>query len=123
MRMEKRSILLVDDDDDILFHYQNILKKNDFNIDCVSYGEQAITKMKEKKYDLAIIDIMLPDIRGDKLALELRHIDQNIVFIFITGFSYMDYCINALEIGIADILIKPITTTELTDSIIRNLPE
>jgi DNA-binding response OmpR family regulator len=121
--MEKRSILLVDDDIDIQFHYKNILEKKDFKIDCVSYGEQAITKMKEKKYDLAIIDIMLPDIRGDELALELRHIDQNIMFIFITGFPYMDYCINALETGIGEILIKPITTTELTDSIIRNLPE
>lgn len=123
MRMEKRSILLVDDDDDILFHYQTILKKNDFNIDCVSYGEQAITKVKEKKYDLVILDIMLPDIRGDKLALELRHIDQNILFIFITGFPYMDYCINALDIGISEILIKPITTNELIDSIYRNLHE
>lgn len=123
MRMGKRSILLVDDDSDILFHYKNILNNNDFNVECVSYGEQAITKVKEKKYDLVILDIMLPDIRGDKLALELRHIDQNILFIFITGFPYMDYCINALDIGISEILIKPITTNELIDSIYRNLHE
>lgn len=123
MRMGKRSILLVDDDGDILFHFSNILDNNDFNVECVSYGEQAITKVKEKKYDLVILDIMLPDIRGDKLALELRHIDQNILFIFITGFPYMDYCINALDIGISEILIKPITTNELIDSIYRNLHE
>ncbi len=115
--MGKRSILLVDDDGDILFHYRNILNNKDFNIECVSYGEQAITKVKEKKYDLVILDIMLPDMRGDKLALELRQIDQNILFIFITGFPYMDYCINALDIGISEILIKPITTHELIDSI------
>ena len=123
MKMEKRSILLVDDDENIQFHYQNILNNNDFTVECVSYGKQAITKVKEKKYDLVILDIMLPDIRGDKLALELRHIDQNILFIFITGFPYMDYCINALDIGISEILIKPITTNELKDSIYRNLHE
>jgi DNA-binding response OmpR family regulator len=123
MKMDKRSILLVDDDNDILFHYQNILNNNDFNVECVSYGEQAITKMREKKYDLAIIDIMLPDTRGDKLALELRHIDPKILLIFITGFPYMDYCINALDIGISEILIKPITTNELINSINRNLSE
>ena len=66
---------------------------------------------------------MLPDIRGDKLALELRAIDPNILIIFITGFSYMDDCINALDIGISEILIKPITPNELLDSINRNLPE
>ncbi len=121
--MGKKSILLVDDDDDILFHYKNIIKKNKFNIDTVSSGEQAIKKVKEKKYDIAILDIMIPDMRGDKLALELRHIDQNIVFIFITGFPYMDYCINALDIRIGEILIKPVTTNELIDSINRNLHE
>jgi DNA-binding response OmpR family regulator len=123
MKMEKRSILLVDDDDDIRFHYQNILNSNDFTVECVSYGEQAITKVKEKKYDLAIIDIMLPDIRGDKLALELRHIDPNLMLLFISGFPYMDYCIKALDIGIGEILIKPITPNELINSINRNLHE
>lgn len=119
--MKKCSILLVDDDDDILFHYKNILSNNDFNVDCVSYGEQAVAKMKEKRYDLAILDIMLPDIRGDKLALELRAIDPNILLIFITGFSYMDYCIEALDIGISEILVKPITANELIDSVYSNL--
>ena len=123
MKMEKRSILLVDDDEDIQFHYQNILNNNDFTVECVSYGEQAITKVKEKKYDLAIIDIMLPDIRGDKLALELRHIDPNLMLLFISGFPYMDYCIKALDIGIGEILIKPITPNELINSINRNLHE
>ena len=123
MRMKKCSILLVDDDDDILFHYKNILGNNDFNVDCVSYGEQAVAKMKEKRYDLAILDIMLPDIRGDKLALELRAIDPNILLIFITGFSYMDYCITALDIGISEILVKPLTATELINSINNNLLE
>ena len=122
MRMKKCSVLLVDDDDDILFHYKNILSNHDFNVDCVSYGEQAVAKMKENRYDLAILDIMLPDIRGDKLALELRAIDPNILLIFITGFSYMDYCITALDIGISEILLKPISTNELLDSVKKNLP-
>ena len=121
--MKNCSILLVDDDDDILFHYKNILGNNDFNVDCVSYGKQAVAKMKEKRYDLAILDIMLPDIRGDKLALELRAIDPNILLIFITGFSYMDYCITALDIGISEILVKPLTATELINSINNNLLE
>ena len=119
--MNKCSILLVDDDDDILFHYKKILSNNDFNVDCVSHGEQAVAKMKQKRYDLAILDIMLPDTRGDKLALELRAIDPNILLIFITGFSYMDYCITALDIGISEILVKPITANELMGSINKNL--
>ena len=123
LQMKNCSILLVDDDDDILFHYKNVLSNNGFSVDCVSHGQQAVEKIKEKKYDLAILDIMLPDIRGDKLALELRAIDPNILLIFITGFSYMDYCITALDIGISEILVKPISANELVDSIHSNLIE
>jgi DNA-binding response OmpR family regulator len=120
--MEKKSILLVDDDSDIQFHYKNILENNYFHIDCVSYGKEAIEKVTDNRYDLVILDIMLPDIRGDKLALKLRSIDPDINIIFITGFSYMDYCVSALDIGISEILIKPITTNELLTAIKRNIP-
>jgi DNA-binding response OmpR family regulator len=112
-----KSILLVDDDGDILFHYKNILQKEGFNVDTESYGEKAIKKMKEKKYSLAILDIMLPDMRGDRLAILLRKQDPCLKIIFITGFSYMDECIKAIDVGISDILLKPISKKEIIRAI------
>jgi two-component system response regulator YesN len=66
---------------------------------------------------MAIIDIMLPDTRGDQLAIELRKQNPSIELIFITGFSYMNECIEALDIGISEILIKPISEDELLRSV------
>ena len=115
--MTDKNILLVDDDGDILFHFKNVLSSGGYMVESASYGKDAIRKMKENKFDMAIIDIMLPDTRGDQLAILMRKIDPSIELIFITGFSYMNECIEALEIGISEILIKPISKDELLNSV------
>lgn len=115
--MTDESILLVDDDGDILFHFENILKKEGYSVESASYGRDALKKIKDKKIDVAIIDIMLPDMRGDQLAKDLRKKEPSLKLIFITGFSYMDECINALDIGINEILLKPISSDELLSSV------
>jgi DNA-binding response OmpR family regulator len=115
--MTDKTILLVDDDGDILFHFNNILSNEGYIVESASYGRDAVLKMKEMKFDMAIIDIMLPDTRGDQLAIELRKLNPSIELIFITGFSYMNECIEALDIGISEILIKPISKDELLTSV------
>ena len=115
--MTDKTILLVDDDGDILFHFKNILSNEGYIVESASYGTDALLKTKETKFDMAIIDIMLPDTRGDQLAIELRKQNPSIELIFITGFSYMNECIEALDIGISEILIKPISEDELLRSV------
>jgi DNA-binding response OmpR family regulator len=115
--MIDKAILLVDDDGDILFHFKNILSKEGYFVESASYGKDALLKTKETKFDMAIIDIMLPDTRGDQLAMEIQKQNPSIELIFITGFSYMGECIDALDIGISEILIKPISKDELLESV------
>jgi DNA-binding response OmpR family regulator len=115
--MTDKTILLVDDDGDILFHFNNILSNEGYVVESASYGRDAVLKTKEMQFDMAIIDIMLPDTRGDQLAIELRKQNPSIELIFITGFSYMNECIEALDIGISEILIKPISEDELLRSV------
>jgi len=115
--MTDESILLVDDDGDIIFHFENILKKEGYSVVSASYGKEALLKIKDNKFDVAIIDIMLPDMRGDQLAKDLRKKEPSLKLIFITGFSYMDECIKALDIGISEILLKPISQDELLNTV------
>jgi DNA-binding response OmpR family regulator len=116
-KMTDKTILLVDDDGDILFHFKNILSNEGYLVESASYGRDALLKTKETDFDMAIIDIMLPDTRGDQLAIEIRKLNPSIELIFITGFSYMNECIEALDIGISEILIKPISKDELLNSV------
>ena len=84
--MNDKKILLVDDDGDILFHFTNILSKEGYIVESASYGKDALNKMKQTKFDMAIIDIILPDTRGDQLAIELRKENPSIELVLITGF-------------------------------------
>jgi len=109
--MTGESILLVDDDGDILFHFKNILLKEGYSVVSASYGKEALLKIKKLMSRLSIL--CFPILRGDQLAKDLRKHEPSLKLVFITGFSYMDECIKALDIGINEILLKPISRDEL----------
>ena len=116
-----KSILLVDDDDSILMIFENFLTSNGYNVSTSNTASKALGLVKENKYDVAVLDFILPDIRGDKLALDIKKIQKDIEIIFVTGFSQFESCIKALKIGISEILLKPITADELVSAVSRSI--
>lgn len=106
-------ILLVDDDKALVKSFSSILQKKGYYVETAMSGEQTLKKAKKTKFNLAILDIKLPDIMGDVVAKTLREQDNEIVIILITGYSSFQDSIDALNIGIYDILLKPIGPEEL----------
>ncbi len=117
VQMSKGSILLVDDDKEILEQFQMTFLKDGYDVETAVSGMEALSKVKENKYDVAVLDVVLPDIRGDKLALEIKRHCDSVNIIFITGYANMVDCINSLPIGVSDILLKPITVEELQQAV------
>ena len=115
--MKEKRILLVDDDELILDTYRRILERNGFHVDTASTGEQAKEQLEKSTYDLLLVDIVLPDIHGDKLILDLRLNDNNVPVIVITGFSSYEKSLDTMGLRIADILMKPIDPDQLVSSI------
>ena len=115
--MKEKRILLVDDDELILDTYRRILERNGFHVDTASTGEQAKEQLEKSTYDLLLVDIVLPDIPGDRLILDLRLNDNNVPVIVITGFSSYEKSLDAIGLRISDILLKPIDPDELIKSI------
>ena len=101
--------------------FENFLSSNGYNVSTSNTASKALELVKEKKYDVAVLDFILPDIRGDKLALEIKKIQKDIEIIFVTGFSQFESCIKALKIGISEILLKPITADELVSAVSRSI--
>jgi DNA-binding NtrC family response regulator len=116
------SILIVDDDEDILDLYKMTLEYRGYRVETSMTGRDAIEKAKNKKFQIALLDVVLPDIRGEKVAERLREIDESMEIIFITGYSLFQACIEATKIGISDILLKPITEEELVLAVENALP-
>jgi DNA-binding response OmpR family regulator len=111
--MSERRILIVEDNLDLVEIYSTFLKNDGYIVETVNEGIQAIEKAQKTTFDLVILDINLPDIMGDKVAIRLKEIDENIIIIMITGFPSLQNSIDILDVGIYDILLKPITADEL----------
>ena len=110
------SILVVDDDEYILKLYRLILENEGYVIGSASTGESALVEAQKTKYDLAILDMFLPDIRGDEVACKLRNIDDSIGIIFITGYNISLQIVESLNFDFY-IFLKPISPEELLNAV------
>lgn len=111
--MARANILVVDDDEAQLKLFTSILEKNEYHVESAITGEEALELTGEYDFNLAIIDIKLPDKNGDEVVREFRSDGKEMGVILITGYPSLQECINVLDLGIQEILLKPIDTEEL----------
>ena len=118
---KKKTIIIVDDDKFILNVFSRILQKQGYNVDVVETGQETLEKMNEKKYDLALIDVNLPDINGIDLVSKLNSINPDLIKIVITGFPSIEDATNAMDQGVIAYLVKPVKSEELIELIAKKL--
>ena len=106
-------VLLVDDDEEQLRSFRSILERNGATVGTSITGMEAVKMARMGEYDVSIVDIKLPDIQGDEVVRRLKKIDDSMGFILVTGYPSLQDCIEVLDLGINDILLKPIEPEEL----------
>ncbi|MGC8936953.1 MAG: response regulator [Candidatus Methanomethylicaceae archaeon] len=119
----KKSVLIIDDDEDIAESLSILLKEVGFVVDTAHTGEEAIKKSKEKVYNVALIDIVLPDMTGIELLTKLEERKPKTRKIIITGFASLDNAVKALNLGADAYLIKPVDPEELIATIKKQVEE
>ncbi len=113
MTKTKERILVIDDDKSILRTFTRILQKNSYEIDVAETGKEGIEKSKEQHYDLALIDIRLPDMDGTDVLIKMKKTMPEAVKIMITGFPSLETGVKALDEGADAYLVKPVKPEEL----------
>jgi DNA-binding response OmpR family regulator len=117
VELARESILVMDDDKDILSLFKDTLEEDGYKVVAVSTGRDAVTRAQEEQIHVAILDIIMHDVTGDSVAAELKRINDLIKIIFISGYSRIQDSINALNLGVSEILIKPVTAEELLHAV------
>lgn len=107
-----RRILLVEDDTTIVIPFQFMLESEGYHVDTVSTGRQAIENIGKNEYQVVVIDMKLPDMQGIEVAREIRNKTDEINLVIMTGYPNLVDSIEALDIGISEILLKPINADE-----------
>jgi two-component system OmpR family response regulator len=100
-------ILLVEDEKNFGSVLKDYLSMNGFLVDLCEDGEQGLKTFKEAKYDLCIVDVMMPKKDGFTLGSEIKSLDKTIPIIFLTARSMKEDVIKGYKLGADDYITKP----------------
>jgi DNA-binding response OmpR family regulator len=109
----KKTILVIDDDKSILRTLTRILQKAGYEVDTAETGKEAMDKAEKRRYDLALVDVRLPDVDGTELLVSMKDSLRDSVKIMITGFPSLDTGVKALDGGADAYLVKPVKPDDL----------
>jgi DNA-binding NtrC family response regulator len=110
---ESARILVIDDEESIRKTVSMTLKHAGYSVDTAENGKQAIEKTETNFYNLALIDIRLPDMEGTELLTALKETTPKMIKIILTGFPALENAVKAINKGVDGYLIKPVNPDEL----------
>jgi DNA-binding NtrC family response regulator len=120
---EKKRILVVDDDDAILKSVATILQLKGYDVDTAETGRQAIEKSQSQFFNLALLDIKLPDMEGTALLVKMHHTMPRMMKIMVTGYPSLENAVAALNLGADAYVLKPVNPKDLLKVVEEKLTE
>ena len=117
MTEEKLHIMLCEDDSNLGFLLSEYLQAKGYDVDLLSDGEQGYEAFQKKKYDMCILDVMMPKKDGFTLAQEIRLVNTEVPIIFLTAKALKEDILEGFKIGADDYITKPFSMEELVSRI------
>jgi two-component system cell cycle response regulator len=114
---EKESILIVDDDESTCRTLTLIFGKKAYETDTAGTGKEAMDKAQGRFFNLALLDIKLPDMEGVELLAPLKEMHPDMVMVMITAYASTETAIQALDDGASAYITKPLNMDEVLATI------
>ena len=115
-------VLVVDDEEDVRDALRDGLTTCGHKVQSAADGPEALEKIRNSQFDIAIIDLKMPRMDGIELLKSMKSIDHNIDAVMLTAFATVGSAVSALKLGAFDYLTKP-TRIEEIDHVISNIME
>ncbi|MFQ5510233.1 MAG: sigma-54-dependent transcriptional regulator [Candidatus Krumholzibacteriia bacterium] len=119
--MQPARIFIVDDDESNLKVLGYILEQAGYEVARMSSAAAVIAQVEKQRPDLVLSDIKMPKMDGMSLLKEIKKRDATIPVVMLTAFGSVDTAVEAMKVGAADYLTKPISRDELTLTVERIL--
>ena len=117
----KAKILVIDDESGIRKGCRRALEPEGFLVGEAASIQEGLAKVQAGQYDLALLDVMLPDGRGIDLLQRLHEIDPQLICVIITGYATVELAIQAIKQGAYDFISKPFTADLLQITVQQGL--
>ena len=119
--MSNNSILIVDDATNIRMTMAEALEPLKLEIDTSADGEDALSKLKRKKYDLMLLDIKMPGMSGMDVLRDVKRTRPDTRVIIVTAFGTIESAVEAIKLGACDFIEKPFVPDKLRELVKRVL--
>ena len=119
--MEKKKALVIDDEQIVLDSVSTLLRDEGFEVDVSLDGRQGLDWAIERKYDVVLTDIRMPDIGGMKVLRDVKRINPTLPVIMITGYASIESAVQAMRLGAAEYIEKPFEPEQLLEAVSRAL--
>ena len=118
---ENARIIIIDDDKSIRQVLKTILEEEGYAVDTADTGKEAILKTNEKAYNLALIDMRLPDIEGIDLILKIKDTTPRMRKIIVTGYPTIQNAMEAVNRQADAFILKPFDVERVLQTIREQL--
>lgn len=113
MTKNKPRVLIVEDDSSISETLEIILQTNGYEAVIAQNGQEALQKVEHGFFNIALLDIMLPDMQGTELLAHLHKAMPKMIKIMVTGYPSVQNAVDSLNQGAAAYVIKPVKPEKL----------
>jgi two-component system, OmpR family, response regulator len=104
---KKLKVLLVEDDTNFGKVLKNYLELSDFEVELARDGKLGLAAFQASKYDICLLDVMMPNMDGFALAEEIRNIDLDVPLFFLTAKNMKEDLLTGYKLGADDYILKP----------------
>ena len=112
----KKTVLVVEDDNDLLMIYKEILELNEFDVHTAVNGQEGVEKFKEVQPSLVIMDGDMPVLDGYEAFNQIKKLDSNANVVIVTGMAeYEKKNQEAIKRGLIKVITKPLGIDQLVD--------
>jgi DNA-binding NtrC family response regulator len=116
---QKLSILIVDDEEDILNVLKLILTKEGYQVDTALDGKQALQLFRKNSYDIVLTDLKMPEIDGMELLERIKEIRPETEVLIMTAYASVESAVLAMKKGAADYIVKPFLNEDVKMRVAR----
>lgn len=117
MEAGKPQILLCEDDTNLGMVLKNYLELNDYNVTLERDGKLGLAAFQREKFDLCLLDVMMPNMDGFTLAEEIRDVNPDVPLFFLSAKTMKDDIIQGYKLGADDYITKPFDSEVLLHKI------
>jgi DNA-binding response OmpR family regulator len=110
-------ILVMEDDTNVARGLEMILTEEGYLVDLAGTGQLALEAFRQKRFDLLVADLRLPDINGMEIVRQVRENRPQTEVIVITGYGTAALAVDAMKIGVQDFLPKPFTEDQIKSAV------